>query len=281
MRGVPFYRLSGNGNDFLALVEPASEPGAETVRAWCRRGLSLGADGLFVLEREGGGLRMRHWNADGGVAALCLNGTRCAARLARELGWCDDRLELRTDAGPIHAGFPGEDAVRLELPAPAEPSRTLEIELPDGPRTVHAVTVGVPHAVVESEQSLESLDLSRIGPALRRHDAFAPEGTNVDAVRFPRSDTLEIRTWERGVEGETLACGTGILAAAFVGLERGAAQLPLEVRTLGGFPTRVEGELDAEGRLQRWALVSDARLIARGEILPGAEACPPDVDWSR
>ncbi len=84
-----FFRLSGGGNDFLALVEPIDDPQPDQIRAWCRRGLSLGADGLFVLDRSPDGARMRYFNADGSAASLCLNGTRCAVRLARHLGWID------------------------------------------------------------------------------------------------------------------------------------------------------------------------------------------------
>jgi len=91
-----FFRLSGGGNDFLALVEPIDEPTPDQVRAWCHRGLSLGADGLFLLHRSPDGARMRHFNADGSLAELCLNGTRCAVRLARHLGWTDNEIVIET-----------------------------------------------------------------------------------------------------------------------------------------------------------------------------------------
>lgn len=99
------FRLSGGGNDFLALAEPRTAPDERQIRSWCRRGLSLGADGLFVLRRQGTDVAMDYFNADGRIAELCLNGTRCAARLARHLGWCESEVRLITGAGPVRASF--------------------------------------------------------------------------------------------------------------------------------------------------------------------------------
>ena len=133
---TPFYRLSGSGNDFLALVEPDADPEPDLVRAWCTRGLSLGADGLFVLRRTGQGASMRYFNADGGLASLCVNGTRCAARLAFELGWAEERLRIDTAAGVVDAWPDGTDRVRLRL---ARPAAATEIELEGGTQTAWEV----------------------------------------------------------------------------------------------------------------------------------------------
>ena len=116
-----FYRLSGGGNDFLALAEPEREPSPDEVRAWCARGLSLGADGLFLLRRSPAGARMLHFNADGSPAELCINGTRCAARLAVELGWADGELVIETGAGEVPARLTGRHEVALTLPKTCEP----------------------------------------------------------------------------------------------------------------------------------------------------------------
>ena len=117
-----YFRLSGGGNDFLALVEPGREPSADQIRAWCARGLSLGADGLFLLRRSPAGARMDYFNADGRPAALCVNGTRCAARLALELGWAADDLVVETGAGPVAARRAADDAIALTLPVPTAPA---------------------------------------------------------------------------------------------------------------------------------------------------------------
>lgn len=280
---IPYVRLSGAGNDFLALVEPARVPPAEAIAAWCRRGVSLGADGLFVLRRTGGtadgavpSVAMDHFNADGGPAELCVNGTRCAARLAFHLGWAEDEVEVTTGAGPVRARAAGADRVALELAAPGEPEELrVELAKADGGDDVQGwrLVVGVPHFVIV-RPDVERAPLARLGPPLRRHPAFAPAGTNVDIVRFPARDRLEIRTFERGVEAETLACGTGVLAAAAVGRALGALDLPATALTTGGY------EMTVDGAGGRWTLAGDARIVAAGEIMPGARAGPTPPAWA-
>lgn len=312
---VPFWRASGAGNDFLALVEPGEggeaapghpEPSPGQVRSWCRRGVGLGADGVFVLRRGGAGttstvvapepgalppsdprasgdrrhtgvlpvVTMTHFNADGSRADLCVNGTRCAARLAFELGWAADRVEVRTGAGPVLAHRAGDDRITLELPAP-EPPEELPVEV-DG--TVHAgwsAPVGVPHYVLVWPGAMVDAPVAGLGRTLRSHPTLGTEGANVDFVRFPAADRVEIRTFERGVEGETLACGSGVLAAVAVGRRAGALELPVRVETAGGFEMEV-----GAGGAGRWTLTSDARLVARGEILPGAGSIPSPPGWA-
>ncbi len=278
-----FYKLSGSGNDFIALAEPAAPPTAEQIRAWCRRGVSLGADGLFTLRRQGGGVAMGYWNADGKPANLCLNGTRCAAQLAFHLGWESSRVRIETAAEAVDARRLDGEAVALELPAPAAPSeRTIEI---DGRSwTGWSVLVGVPHFVLVWPQGLAAAPVVELGRALRLSPAFAPAGTNVDFVRFPSPGTVEIRTYERGVEDETLSCGTGALAAAAVAISLGAAGSgPLAVHTQSGLALSVAiaGERSDDPWSGRWSLGGDARIVAAGDLLPAAELSPPPPDWSR
>ena len=135
-----YFRLSGNGNDFLALVEPSDDPTPRQVEAWCRRGLSLGADGVFVLRRletigkDAPVIEMRHWNADGGEAELCLNGSRCAVRLSLELGWADRDVTLVTPAGRLRGELDDEaHSVRIEVPLPTETVASHALELPAAP----------------------------------------------------------------------------------------------------------------------------------------------------
>ena len=115
---TPYFKLSGGGNDFLAMAEPAGDPTPDQIRRWCARGTSEGADGLFVLRREGSGVRMTYSNADGNRAALCLNGTRCAARLAFYLGWAAGSVTVATDAGKFRATNATEQTIELEMPRP-------------------------------------------------------------------------------------------------------------------------------------------------------------------
>jgi len=276
---VPYHRLSGGGNDFLALVEPAEGPDESAVRAWCTRGLSLGADGLFVLSREGNAVRMDYRNADGRPADLCLNGTRCAVRLAVELGWAEEDVTVLTGAGPVRGRLADRDRVALELPPPSEPPRPRTLVLPEGTFDGWSVAVGVPHWVLEWPASLAEAPVAALGPALRRHPDHGEAGANVDFVRFLPPQRLEIRSFERGVEAETLACGTGVLAAAAVALARGLLELPIVAATAGGFTLEVAGAVEA-GAPTRWTLAGDARLVAHGEILLGAHAVPDPPRWS-
>jgi diaminopimelate epimerase len=274
-----FYRLSGAGNDFLALVEPGETPSAGEIRAWCRRGVSLGADGVFILSRLGGRVRMVHYNADGGRADLCLNGSRCAARLAFRLGWCDgDALTLETDAGVLSARSAGTARVEVDLPPLLGEVRPKVLAVAGRSFEGWTVQVGVPHFVLPWAESLARAPVHELGPSLRSHPDLGTDGANVDFVRFVEPDRFEIRTFERGVEGETLACGTGVVATAAAGIASGRLDLPVTALTSGGFELGVGGRVE-DGRLTSASLAGDARILAEGEILPDASAVPSSRPW--
>lgn len=268
------YKVSGAGNDFLALPEPAEEPTPEQIRAWCRRGVSLGADGVFTLHRTAPGrVAMRYRNADGGPADLCLNGTRCAARLAFELGWATGEVIIETGAGPLRARRLGPTRVAIAAPPPSAPPEPLELETEGHRHRAWRVEVGVPHLVL-FRPDLPTAPVEPLGRLLRHHPALAPQGANVSFIHLPTPHHLQIRTYERGVEAETLACGTGVLAATATALAAREAELPLEVETKGGFPLGVEGTSP-----QDWELTGDARLIAKLELGEEAEDSPEPPDW--
>ncbi|HEX6202911.1 MAG TPA: diaminopimelate epimerase [Thermoanaerobaculia bacterium] len=283
--GVPFLRVSGAGNDFLALAEPAVEPTAAEIRAWCRRGVSLGADGVFVLRRRQAGVAggtasppvvdMAYSNADGGAAELCLNGTRCAAQVAFHLGWATDEVEIATGAGPVAARRVDRATVAVELPRP-EAGEEVEVEAAGERVRGTYLVAGVPHLIVEWPAGLAAAPLAELGPPLRRHPRF-PAGANVSFVHAPAAGRLEIRTWERGVEGETLACGTGVLAAVAAGLAQDRLTLPVAVLTAGGFTLAVDASPTAP---ERWTLAGDARVLAEGRLLPAATAVPAPPRWT-
>lgn len=269
------YRLSGSGNDFLAVAEREPVLEASTIAALCRRGLSLGADGFFAISRQGRAVRMRYWNADGREAALCLNGTRCAARLALALGWASGEVEIVTRAGPILARTGSRpDEIAVVAPLPTAPPTPVAAELSGSTYAGYRVAIGVPHLVLPWPESLAAAPVAELGAALRHHGAFAPAGTNVNFARFAAPDRLEIRTFERGVEAETLACGTGTLAATAVGLALGRLRLPIRALTLSGFELEVAGEAVA-GVPTSWTLAGDARLLARLELTDDAFLPPP------
>lgn len=276
--GFPrFYKLSGAGNDFVALAEPENDPAPEEIVGWCRRGLSLGADGVFVLRRTPSSgstprVAMTHYNADGGLAELCFNGARCAARLAFHLGWAEREVEVATEAGVFRAEpsqRPG--SVTIEAPVPQKAPKRMQLTVAGEADPIEAfhLVVGVPHLVVPTSGPLAELDIAKLGPPLRRHPDLGPPGANVNFVSFPETHVLAVRTWERGVEGETLACGSGIIASARVGLMLGAVSLPLEIQSAGGRPLRLDGTLE-EGVPVAWRLEGDARVVAEGTVTPEA-----------
>lgn len=259
------FKLSGAGNDFIFLAEPESDPSPDQTRAWCRRRESIGADGVCVLEHDvehPDSIRLRYWNADGGRARLCFNATRCAARLAHELGWTGAASVVTTDAGAFPATVVDASTVRMAAPGAEEGIVRRAVALEDG-STVEGwwLRVGVPHFVLVAAP-LETIDVTGHGRTLRHHPDFGEEGTNVNFVSFEAPHTLPIRTFERGVEAEVLACGSGILAAAAVGIEQGSLRLPIEVHSLGGLPLRLEAASTPRERGFPWALVGDARLVA-------------------
>lgn len=270
------FRVSGSGNDFLAWIEPEEPPSAERVRAWCRRGVSLGADGLFTLHRteDPTRLRMIHFNADGGRAELCGNGTRCAAQLAFAFGWATDEVHVVTDAGSFRARPAGAHRIDLEAPLPDGPPEERAPDVDGRAWTGWWTRLGVPWFVLPWPEGLGSAPLEALGPALRHHDAFAPEGANVAFVRYPNRHRVEMRFWERGVEAETLASGTGTLASILVGLATGRLDLPVEATSPGGFPATVYGELGEDDIPTVWSLEGDARILARIEPFSGADQGP-------
>lgn len=270
-----FYKLSGAGNDFIALVEPPSPPSQRQIVARCHRGVSEGADGLFLLERRRDGARMRYFNCDGRPAALCINGTRCAARLAFELGWADETIAVETDAGIFAARACGHDEVEIEVVAPTAEPTERQLEAAGERFAAWSIEVGVPHLVVPWEGDIADAPVASAGPHLRRHPALGPEGANVDFVRYGSPHRIEVRSFERGVEAETLACGTGVLATVAVGLARRLAELPVEAATRGGFVLRLAVGDGAD----RWRMRGDARLVAHGELTAGADRLPEPSGW--
>ncbi len=270
---MDFYKVSGSGNDFLALVEE-SEPEPETIRAWCRRGVSLGADGLFVLRRTPAGVDMAYFNSDGYPADLCLNGTRCAAQLAFHLGWAEDDVTVATGSGPVKARRVDDSRVTLEVPAPEKP-HPLTLEAGGIRCAGFHVRVGVPHYVLSWPDSLDKAPVESLGRELRFHDVLGEGGANVNFVRYPDERHMEIRTYERGVEAETLSCGSGILAGVAAGIQLGRLTLPVRVAVQGGFELEV-----ALAPNREWLLTGDARVVAQGSLLPEAAASPPPPPWS-
>jgi diaminopimelate epimerase len=264
-----FVKMAGGGNDFLVFEGDGlllTEEDRARLALMCRRGLSVGADGaLFLFPGEKGRVRVDYFNADGGPATFCANGTRCAARYAVRHGLASGATAmLQTGWGQIEARVEGEQ-VTLSLPAVPAPQDPIPISGRGLPPTAILMKVGVPHLVVFVRGDLGKFAIDRFGPPLRRHPAL-PEGANVNFVRAAGENRIEVRSWERGVEGETLSCGSGVVAAAIAAARQGMAVSPVTCGTKSGVDLvvefREEGDVVAGVRL-----TGDAREIYAGELL--------------
>jgi len=269
--GIPFYKMNGCGNDFILIDNRttllATDPAAFS-QSVCRRKLSVGADGLILIESsEAFDFQWQFFNADGSRAEMCGNGARCAARFARLLGMAEEKMIFLTDAGPIEAQMRGEQ-VRIKMTPPSDYREAVEVDLSVGRRTVSSINTGVPHVVLETDR-LEAADVVPLGREIRRHTRFAPAGTNVNFVQPDAENRLQVRTYERGVEDETLACGTGCVAAALVTALEKRWSSPIPVVTRSGGILTIYFEQDGD-RFQDVYLEGDARIVYTGEIQPDA-----------
>lgn len=233
---LTFTKMNGAGNDFVLLDNRSGSLrlDAKTIERICDRHRGVGADGVLLVEpaANGADFRMRYYNSDGGEAEMCGNGARCFARYASRLSGSTGRLSFETQAGVITADFTGS-LVRINMSTPKDLRLNDSLDVLGERLTVHSINTGVPHAVV-FVNDLEAIDVPRLGRAIRYHERFAPKGTNVNFVKVLDQNTVAIRTYERGVEGETLACGTGVVACALVTHELYGAQPPVGVRVKGG-----------------------------------------------
>ncbi|RJP20489.1 MAG: diaminopimelate epimerase [Deltaproteobacteria bacterium] len=235
-RGIPFSKINGSGNDFLlidnrgGLMEGIDRPAfASKV---CDRSRSIGADGLILVEPSGSAdFRWDFYNADGSRAEMCGNGGRCAARYAFARKIAGKAMAFETLAGTVRASVSGR-RVKLQMTRPAGLRLDRTLTLAGKRYTYSFLDTGVPHAVL-FVTDLERVDVAGVGRGIRRHKAFAPRGTNVNFVTV-RDGVVWARTYERGVEGETLACGTGAVASGILAAIRGLAAPPVAVRTSGG-----------------------------------------------
>jgi len=239
---IPFWKMSGSGNDFILIDNRrgivAADAGAALARRLCARGFSVGADGLILIERSReADFAWRFFNADGSEAAMCGNGGRCAARFAHLKGIAPARMRFATGAGIIRAEVAG-DRVKLQLPLPSGFRERVPTQVGGRALEPGFIVVGVPHAVVHAD-GLEQVPVAEWGRSLRFDPAFGPAGTNVNFYRVEGPRRLRVRTYERGVEGETMACGTGSVATTLVAAAAGLVKSPATVTTSGGEELKV------------------------------------------
>lgn len=267
---IEFFKLHGSGNDFVVIDNRSLQLIPQLMPLWaqkiCARAFGVGADGLIFLDHPTEGhpnvdYIWHFFNADGSRPRMCGNGSRCAAFLAHRLGMAKAVHTFGTDAGPIRAEvFPKTNLVKVQL-TPLQGMQThISLPLSTGqPLEAHFVDTGVPHAVILTED-VNTLDVARLGKELRFHPHFAPAGANINFVQVLDKKHLILRTYERGVEAETYACGTGAAASAVVVHSLGRADSDVAVTTSGG------DRLDIFLRGETVYLQGNATLVFTGKL---------------
>ena len=268
-RAVRFWKLEGAGNDFLGLDGRAGgfKLKRQQIADLCDRRRGVGADGVLVVEKpkvRGADFRMRYYNSDGGEAEMCGNGARCFALLARAVsGRKGNVLRVQTQAGLLTLRTCGRE-VQVSMTEPTKLRLGRKLVVAGRKLAVDFLNTGVPHAVL-FVRSVRSIDVAKQGRAIRYHSAFAPSGANVNFVEIGRGNRIHVRTYERGVEGETLACGTGVVASSILSNLRRGLRSPILVTTRGGDHLRV-GFSMVNGQARKVTLQGPARIVYTGVI---------------
>ena len=246
MRKLAFTKMHGAGNDFVLIDDraetfPVHDHLLLAMLAAPRTGIAC--EGVILLQKSSvADFRMVFFNPDGTEADLCGNGARCVAAFAREIGVvASPAMTFETRAGLVDAEVSLSGAVKVWMPEPKNRRYGLQVKVGDAFVSGDYVEAGVPHFIVPCE-NIASVDVEGLGRALRLSDAFAPNGTNVDFVQFIPAHKALIRTYERGVEAESGACGTGAVATAVVAVETKKMSLPVHVRTSQGYTLTVDGD---------------------------------------
>jgi diaminopimelate epimerase len=264
---IPFFKMHGAANDFIVvddrnLVFPAQD--TEWLAAIMRRNTGVGSEGVLLIQpSDTAHFRMRFFNPDGGEVDMCGNGARCIARLAFDLGVAPARMQFDTLAGIVGAEVNG-DTVCLTMTEPHDWRMQQMLTIGGREMPYHFVNSGVPHVVMEVAD-LDALDIQRLGAAVRYHEAFAPAGTNANFIEITGPQSLRLRTYERGVEAETPACGTGIVACGLLAGRAGRVAPPVTIHSAGGHALVVDYEPTETGA-QRVTLTGPAEYVFQGTL---------------
>lgn len=268
---LTFTKMAGGGNDFVIIDNRAGEVGdpVALTRRICTAHLSVGADGLILVEpSERADVRIRYFNNDGSIGEFCANGTRCAARFAMLAGIAPKKMSIDTGAGVVGAEVGEGTTVSLALPSPHGYRADRPLRLPE--RTVRGsfIVMGVPHYVIFDDSDLWSRDIVPLGRAIRFHPDLKPDGgANVNFVVVRGEHSIEVRTYERGVEAETLSCGSGVVASVAVSALAGKVSSPVSILTRSGIIFRVSFRREGN-ELRDVQLTGDARVVYRAELTP-------------
>lgn len=261
---MEFFKIAGSGNDFVVIdnSNTAITGRKEAAIKLCRRKFGVGADGLLLVEHsKKADFRMRIFNPDGSEAEMCGNGLRCIVRFAAEKKICTKKsLTVETKAGVLEAFTDRSQNIRVQLNIAGGADLNMKIPLGKTRLAGHFINTGVPHTVIEAAD-LEKIEIEKTGPLVRYHKLFSPEGTNADWIQIMDNNNIAIRTYERGVEAETLSCGTGSVAGAIISFLLGKTASPVNVHTRSGEILRVS--FDAE--MKKVYLEGKTLLAFKGE----------------
>jgi diaminopimelate epimerase len=268
MDNMEFWKMNGSGNDFILIDnrdgKVHEKDMSAVVRGACRRRESVGADGMiFIVNSKKYDFAWKFFNADGGEAEMCGNGSRCAARFASLNGIAGNSMTFETLAGPISAEVKGR-TVKVLMPVPYGLKKDMELPLKSGRINVDFINTGVPHAVVHVKD-LDSHPVFEEGREIRYHSTFSPAGTNANFISVRNPGYIEVRTYERGVEDETLACGTGSIASALTANARGMVFSPVTIKTRGGEELKIYFEKNSDSFTKVW-LEGGTSIACKGRL---------------
>jgi diaminopimelate epimerase len=265
---LDFTKMNGAGNDFVLIDNRAQKvrlSHAQIVRL-CDRHRGVGADGVLLLVPATSGKADWAWdfyNSDGSTGEMCGNGARCFARFVQKLTGARDSFTFETGAGIITASFQG-DRVTVNLTRPGGLRLNEDVPLSAGKESIHSINTGVPHAVIYVPDADRAM-VQQLGPEIRRHPHFGPKGTNVNFVQRLGPNHIRVRTFERGVEGETLACGTGVTASALISARLHGFTSPVKVQVQGGDQLEISFKEEG-GQFADVRLTGPAEIVFEGRI---------------
>jgi diaminopimelate epimerase len=260
---LEFTKMNGAGNDFVLIDnrEQKIELTRDQIVRLCDRHRGVGADGILLLVpcvSQKADWAWQFFNSDGSTGEMCGNGARCFARFVQKLTGVHQNFTFETEAGIISASFQNQ-RVTVNLTQPTNLRLNERVQLSSGAQVIHSLNTGVPHAVLFVPDADKAM-VQQLGPEIRRHSHFAPKGTNVNFVQVLGPSQVRVRTFERGVEGETLACGTGVTASALVASRVHKFSSPVKVQVQGGDQLEVRFQENNGGFL-------DVRLTGPAEFV--------------
>lgn len=261
-----FSKYAGCGNDFILyndLEETFLLDNNKLIQRLCHRSLGIGADGVILLQNSSkADFRMRIFNPDGSEAEMCGNGIRCLMKFIQEIGFNLPSCRIESKHRVHRVGIENE-SISVEMGEPSGIEWDMEVDLPNEKAIIHQINTGVPH-VIEFFDDIEKVNLKKRGPLFRNHALFSPHGVNYNTAQLIAENTIAIRTFERGVEAETLACGTGATAAALAVAKKKSLKSPIKVQTQSGETLKIYFETDKGQPKQIW-LAGPANKIYTGK----------------